>query len=178
MKKQGMQVLTLLLLILILAGCGGLSNKPETQINNITSNQNNLFMSKKLGFALEFPSTWIGNYLIHEYDDCIQVCFIGDSETSKQLNEESNQIQGLSMFYIGNETSIAEGMFVDSVNDVGTVDEAKFYYFTDTDFTLGQLDGEYIEDEKEKELAKRDFEKAMQMQKDIDSILATFKTNR
>lgn len=67
--------------------------------------------------------------------------------------------------------------FKDSVREVGMIDNVKYYYYTDTDFPLGDLASEYIDDEEEKKLAELDYAKAMEMQKDIDAILSTFREN-
>lgn len=205
MRNNRHFVLSVLLVLLITAGCSRINTVPKNDIvapainetitptvsdtvivtptptinETITPtiSENELYENKEIGFILEFPSKWKGNYIVHEYDDFIQVCFVGESETSKEMQEGSNQVQGLSMFYIGSESCVAESEFIDSVREVGMIDKIKYYHFTNTDFPLGALTSEYIEGAEEKKLAEADYAKAMEMQKDIDTILSTFREN-
>lgn len=144
-------------------------------INNSKQELSIRYENSILGFSLEIPSSWEGNYLIHEYDDFIDICFIGQSEASKEMFDETDNIHGLSMFCIGKESYINENEFLDSIYEVGVANGIKYYHFTGTDYPLGALAGEYIEDENEKVLAASDLIKAEEMEKDKELILSTFK---
>ena len=80
------------------------------------------------------------------------------------------------MFYIGCEEYVEDNEFIDIVQEVGKVNDINYYFFTGTDYPLGALVSEFIEDESEKKLAKNDYLIATEMTKDIEDIIKTFKT--
>jgi len=166
-------IVILFIFLVLITGCATTSETIDSK-----SNKTILYESKKFGYTLEFPVSWEGNYIIHENDDFIEVCFIGQSETSKGLFYESDKIQGLRMFCIGKESFIHDGEFLDSVYEIGESGGEKYYYFTGTDYPIGGLMDEYIEDEEEKKLMASDLIKAKEMEKDIESILNTFKESK
>jgi hypothetical protein len=164
-------MLTLFLtVVFVLVGCSNAGTA-----NSSKSVQGEIYENKKLGFTLELPASWKGNYIIHEYEDSIEVCFIGQSETSKGLLNGSNKVNGLTMFFIGNEDCIKKKEFLDGAQEIGESNGVKYYYFTGTDYAIGALMSDYIKGEQEKKLASDDLLIAKEMEKDINSILSTFK---
>jgi hypothetical protein len=143
----------------------------------IDGEQQRLYLNEKFGFNLQIPISWDNHYIIHEYEDCIEVCFVGESATSKQLFEGSNEVHGLSMFFIGNEACVNDRELIDSVYEVGEVKGVKFFHFTGTDYALGALRYEYIKEENEIKLANTDLDMAKTMEVDKEYILRTFKEN-
>jgi len=135
-----------------------------------------VYENKKFGFSLEFPISWGDNYIIKENEDYIEINFVGDSETSKNYYEESSQINGLTMFYIGSEDFINDNIFLDSVREIGRANDISYYYFTDTDYPLSALINDYIKDDNEKKLAADDYIIAKKMTEDIENIIDTFKS--
>ena len=180
--------ISIILFTITLTGCtktDTTENKNTTENNDIAEkidesngpdNQFKTYENEKLGFTLQFPTSWDDNYIIKEEADYIEVCFVGDSEQSKNYYEDLAKPNGLTMFYIGTEDYVKENPFLDSVKEVGKVNDISYYYFTDTDFPLGALTSEYIEDENEKKLAEDDFTIAMEMIEDVESIIKTFKS--
>lgn len=110
-------------------------------------------------------------------DNKIDVSFIGKSQTSKGYLSDSNVIEGLYMFSIGSEEFVNDDQFVDSVKKIGKAHGVNLYFFTGTDYSLGDLvDYEgYEMDKEEKKLACQDHIKAQKMMKDVDNILKTFR---
>lgn len=143
----------------------------------IDGEQQRPYLNEKFGFNLQIPVSWDNNYIIHEYEDCIEVCFVGVSKKSKQLFEGSNEVHGLSMFFIGNEKYVSDSEFIDNVYEVGEAKGVKFFHFTGTDYALGVLSDEYIEEENEKKLEYIDLEQAKAMEVDKEFILQTFEEN-
>ncbi len=140
-----------------------------------------VYKNEMLGFSLEFPESWRDYYLIHTSDDenCIEVCFIGKSNISKNFDESSGNPKGLPMFYICSEKYIEEDGFIDNLQKIGTSRGVDFYYFTSTDYPIGVLLDVYqsdCQDTDEKNLAYQDFDKAKKMEEDIEFILKTFKS--
>lgn len=155
------------------------SNTSTTNNSTIAKKENIIYKNLKLGFTMEFPTSWKGHFVIKNGDtDYIEVHFIGKSKISK--GDEGN---GLFMFYIGTEAAFND-LFTDGKKKIGTANGTDYYYATGTDYPLSALDlttdqysNESVSDEKERKLMGEDFAKAKEMEKDIQSILKTFKTN-
>ncbi len=192
MRGMRLVISITLILALVLAGCNKIENNINTAENisaggegdSLKSGENEAKTSKsivytntKLGFTLDFPQSWEGNYIIKEYDeDFIGVHFIGQSEMGRGEDND-----GLFMFYIGTEDALAE-LFADGNTIIGTANGRDFYYATGTDYPLSSLDlssdetlSEMIKDENERKLMQDDFAKAKQMEADIENIIKTFK---
>lgn len=178
MKKISIVLISTILLIISLIGCTRINSAEttEVEVGNVSESQFETYESKKFGFALQFPISWGDNYIIKESEDYLEVSFIGNSETSKNYDEDLSMLNGLTMFYIGSEDYINDMEFIDNAQEIGKVHNINYYYFTSTDYPLGALMSEYIEDEKEKELAANDYLIAKEMTKDIENIIKTFKT--
>ncbi len=199
MKKAGLFVLGIVILLLICSGCGLNKQKMNTTKrtdnaripsvknsvqNEIGSNNGKLiYKNLELGYSLEFPESWRGHCLLDESDSgFLRIAFVGESKISKYAESDSkDKSVGITMFYIGSENFIKDEQFIDSVEKIGTARQINYYYFTNTDYPLGVLDtseqvvSELVYDDQEKQLMQSDFNKARQMEKDIDSIKKTFK---
>lgn len=66
------------------------------------------YINRKLSFTLEFPAAWRDYYTIYERENGIDIYFIGQSQTSKYVDEEQPSVQGLYFFSIAAEASIEE----------------------------------------------------------------------
>jgi len=148
----------------------------KTDNNKELESKYKIYESKQFGYSLQFPMSWNNNYIVNESNDYIEVSFIGKSETSKNYNENLSKANGLALFYIANEDFIKDQELVDSAQEIGKVNGISYYYFTSTDYPLGALINENIEDENEKKLAMNDFLIATEMSKDIENIIKTFKS--
>jgi hypothetical protein len=140
-----------------------------------------IYRNEKLGFELSFPESWDGWYLINAIgENAIEVAFFGRSILSATDFFNEGGAPGLHIFLVANEAFITEGAFLDSIKEIGIAGAERFYFATTTDYPLGALkdNGEaYFRklDEAETALVKADFEKAMKMRDDVDSILQTFR---
>ena len=170
-----MVLISTILLIISLTGCTRINTTEKTEECNGVESQFKTYESKKFGFTLQFPISWDNYYIIKESEDYIEVNFVGDSEMSKNYDEDLSKLNGLTMFYIGSEDFINDNEFKDSAQEIGRVHDINYYYFTNTDYPLGALISEYIEDENEKKLAADDYLKAKEMTKDVENITKTFK---
>lgn len=140
------------------------------------------YVSERLGFAIDFPKSWHGYYIVDEsYENLVRVSFIGKSKTSEGFDEDSTKKSGLLMFFIGPEV---DREFSDSVKQIGTVASVDYYYGTSTDYPVGALfvspesnPEEMGINEEEMKLMEEDFKKAKEMEKDVEDILKTFREN-
>lgn len=176
MKNVSMILISTSLLIISLTGCTRINTTEKTEEYNGLESQFKTYESKKFGFTLQFPISWGDYYIIKESEDYIEVCFVGNSETSKNYDEDLSKLNGLTMFYIGNEDFINDEELIDSAQKIGRVHDINYYYFTSTDYPLGALISEYIEGEDEKKLAANDYLIAKKMTKDVENITKTFKS--
>ena len=147
-------------------------------ISNSTGNQIITYVNNESGFALDFPKSWKGYYLVNDSTEAtVKVSFVGRSNYAKGFNEETNTYDGLLMFSISSEANLGE--FADSKRKIGTVDGVDYFYVKGTDYPIGGLkdyiDMDMAKDNQEKELLENDYNKAKKMEKDIDNILETFR---
>lgn len=176
MKHVSIILISTILIIFSLTGCMKIDTTEKTGESNGLDSQFKTYESKTFGFTLQFPISWGDNYIIKESEDYIEVNFVGDSETSMNYDEDLSKINGLTIFYIGSEDLINDHEFIDSTQEIGRVHDINYYYFTSTDYSLGALTCEYIEDENEKKLAANDYLIAKEMIKDVENIIKTFKS--
>lgn len=152
-----------------------LYSKMGSNINVLAKVQGQIYINNNFGFSLTFPESWNGNYIIKDDKDFITISFMGKSKVSQGL---AGSKEGLSMFYIGTENYVRSTEFIDSVRKIGKARNVNYYYFTDTDYPVGVLT-DYLQDQlmdiKEKSLMKKDYIKAKAMEKEINSVLSTFK---
>lgn len=153
--------------------------KPETEL---------LYKNEKGGYQLEFPLSWKEYFIIDNLNDngSIRIKFYGRSKTGTIGGQEYFG-GGLPMFFILREEDLKVEYPLDSVREIGTVDNIKYYFATGTGSDISALfsisdpqsavyqTAEYEIDQRELELAMKDWEKAKEMFDEIDSILKTFK---
>lgn len=150
---------------------------------NTTVNQTIVYSNAKLGFILEFPKTWDGHYSIEDIGDkMIRVNFIGNSKAGQGFVGDTQESNGLLMFYIGKEGAFND-LEVDSKKEIGTINGIDICFAVGTDYPIGSLDlstdqsmSDLVTDKSERELMKNDFLKAKEMEADIENVLRTFKS--
>lgn len=163
--------------LIIVLGCNVIGHSAMAKEGGKSSYQ--IYESVKLGFTLQIPSSWSGYYIIREGEDGIRVAFVGKSEFSKNRSEDGTIAWGLLFFCIGNEKSIEDGVFIDSVHELGVAGGVRYYSYTGTDFEVGGLDDDDpMIPKKERELMHEDLLKAKQMLKDVPQILKSFKAKK
>jgi hypothetical protein len=169
--------LIVFLLIFVLTGCIDVGFCVNTKKSS--TSQYLVYENKKLGFVLQIPKSWNGYYIINDNDDCVEVNFVGKSKMGKNVDVESNKMNGLTMFYIASEKYVKNNELVDNVREIGSSRKDKYYYFTSSDYPIGVLFDTYndpeLKDEEEKSKAHDDYLKAKQMEKDIKGIIKSFK---
>ena len=178
MKTKILYILALTTLFTFTVSYSSIYATIKKDISSIKSvTQFEIYKNKRLGFMINIPKSWKGNYIIDDFSDgSIGISFIGKSKLSKNYSEESKKSMGLPMFYIGSESCVKKLEFIDSVQKIGAVKKIKFYYYTSTDYPLGALKPEFGSvSEKEKKLAEADYLKSQEMSKDIEKILKSFK---
>lgn len=166
------------LLVFISTKCSSAGFCVGTKTNGIT--QNKLYENKRFGFVLQIPTSWEGYYIINESNkNYVEVSFVGESKTSKNIDVDSNKICGLTLFYIANEAYVKNRKFIDGAKEIGSSHKVKYYYFTNSDYPIGALydvfNNSEIKDDEEKLKAYNDYLEAKQMEKDIEGIIKSFK---
>ncbi len=146
--------------------------------SNSLKNQVITYVNKESGFALDFPKSWEGYYAVNDSEkDYIRVSFTGKSKFGKGFNDETNTYDGLQMFVICSENNLNE--FLDGKKKIGTVNGINYYYATGTDYPIGALK-DYIDmdmgsNEQEKNLVQSDYDKAREMEMDVEKISNSFR---
>ncbi|GKX30197.1 hypothetical protein SH1V18_26770 [Vallitalea longa] len=145
-----------------------IDNKIDKSLEEKSQKQENegiQYINNSMGFSIIFPNSWEGYYNIvkDENSGCIDILYTGKDSTIK--GEDGN---GLYMFSIIREDKLDD--FLDSIKEIGTYREQKYYYATHTDFEIGSLRDE------EDENMNTDFKKAMSMLEDVPEILKTIKS--
>ena len=163
----------------ILSSFKAIREEPIVEKQEITLLQGGIYQNEELGFELTFPESWAGNYLIQRIDKgCIIINFYGESKWGQYYNEFSG-ISGLGLFQVRSESYMKE-LKLSSVyfrNEIGEINGEKYYL----GYSIGNIDAletvtreqEIAEDEKIR--TGNDYQKALEMEKDIDAILETFK---
>lgn len=133
------------------------------------------YRNQSLGFTLTFPESWYTYYNIYEWDDGIDVYFIGNSLASWNIDDD-HPVVGLYLFSIAAESFVEEaGESLDNITEIGQANGATYYYFTATDCTICVLGADDPElDKEELALMKSDCAKVSTMREEIGILLNSF----
>ncbi|CAH1206931.1 hypothetical protein PAECIP111893_02653 [Paenibacillus plantiphilus] len=143
---------------------------------SLTARDENIaYINRKLSFTLEFPAAWREYYNIYERENGIDIYFIGQSQTSKYVDEEQPSVQGLYFFSIATEASIEEDReFLDGVTEIGGVNGTAFVAYSATDCSICILVEEET-DTVEHARMQSDWEQASRMSEEKEHVLQSFR---
>jgi hypothetical protein len=137
-------------------------------------NQDVTFHVGRDKYNIDIPARWVNNFKAARTQCGVAFNFVGKSKMSRYYNDTAKKNQGLNMFYIGTKQQMDKFKFYDSAKKIGTINKVDYYYFTQPDYPVGALKT-VIKDKKEQALMESDFKIAVNMQKDVNSILKTFR---
>lgn len=143
------------------------------------------YVNNELGFGITFPAHWKEYYKVTDTEGGIVISFYGKSLAGRGATLE--QENGLILFFILNEKTVLKEE-LDSVTKIGTAKGIDYYFATGRSFDLQpialisdeelkrnlELYGSQIYNEYQIPLINNDWEKAQQMQNDIDTVIKSF----
>ncbi len=163
-----------------------ISQTSSTSVRMVEPLRGGVYPIEPFGFQLVFPESWRNYYVIewvnNKYTDsgnfqCLRISFYGESNLSHDYDEISND-RPIPLFYICTEEyKEARGGGIAAVQKIGSVKGMNYYKFRQTDYPIDYLNPEGQRDLSTDEMAKvqRDYDKAQQMENDIESIIQSFK---